>query len=125
QRNFDQKKEDLQQARSLLEYHEQRFKRFVVLLAKKSIEGAAVDEQERDFRAARAATHGAEAGVQKAQAEGDEKQVALEAAQADVDLQQAKVEVARKDRDRVQALADYAKLRAPFDGTITRRSIDP
>src|SRR5207302_8800530 len=84
-----------------------------------------VDEEERDFRSARASVKGADAGVKKAQAELLEKLAALEAAEADVELQQARVDVARKDRDRVQALADYAKIRAPFDGTITRRTIDP
>src|SRR5207302_9444065 len=81
--------------------------------------------EERDFHVAQAACRGANAGVKKAEAERQEKEAGREAAAADVELQRAKVEVARKDRDRVAALADYAKLRAPFDGTITRRTIDP
>src|SRR5439155_5731384 len=42
----------------------------------------------------------------------------------DVELKQAFIEGARKDRDRILSLADYSRIRAPFPGVITERTVD-
>jgi RND family efflux transporter MFP subunit len=51
-------------------------------------------------------------------------QAALTKAHADVSVAEAKLEVSNADRDHVQALLLYTKIRAPFDGVVTRRSIN-
>jgi RND family efflux transporter MFP subunit len=51
-------------------------------------------------------------------------QAAVAKAEADVDVARARLEVAQADRDHVQTLLQYTKVRAPFDGVITRRSLN-
>jgi RND family efflux transporter MFP subunit len=50
-------------------------------------------------------------------------QAAVAKAQADVDVAKARLEVAQADRDHVQTLLQYTKVRAPFDGVVTRRNV--
>jgi RND family efflux transporter MFP subunit len=51
-------------------------------------------------------------------------QAAVAKAEADVNVARARLEVAKADRDYTQALLQYTKVRAPFDGVVTRRSIN-
>src|SRR6516165_1550613 len=51
-------------------------------------------------------------------------QAALAKAEADVDVAKARLEVARAARDHVQTLLQYTKVRAPFDGVVTRRNLN-
>ncbi|MBY0527892.1 MAG: efflux RND transporter periplasmic adaptor subunit [Gemmataceae bacterium] len=56
---------------------------------------------------------------------GREESAALrERAQADVRVNQAKLEVAQAGRRRLSALVDFAEIKAPFDGIVTRRNVD-
>jgi multidrug efflux pump subunit AcrA (membrane-fusion protein) len=57
------------------------------------------------------------AAVAEAQAEADK-------AEADVDVAQNDIEVAEANRDYVATLLQYAKVRAPFAGRVTRRNVD-
>src|SRR5438552_18818588 len=75
--------------------------------------------------AARAAYLGEQVAVKKAKADWQEAKANLEAAIADVTLKQALIEVARRDRDRAQAQAEFARMRAPFDGEIIKRDVYP
>jgi RND family efflux transporter MFP subunit len=51
-------------------------------------------------------------------------QAAVAKAQADVDVAMARLDVAKADRDHVQTLLQYTKVRAPYDGVITRRNVN-
>jgi RND family efflux transporter MFP subunit len=51
-------------------------------------------------------------------------EAALVKARADVSVAEARVDVAKADRDHVQALLEYTKIRAPYDGVVTRRNIN-
>src|SRR4029077_15824886 len=51
-------------------------------------------------------------------------QAAVAKAQADVDVARARLEVTKADRDHVQTLLQYTKIRAPFDGVVTRRNVN-
>jgi RND family efflux transporter MFP subunit len=51
-------------------------------------------------------------------------QAGMAKAEADVDVSKARLEVAQADRDHVQALLQYTRIRAPFDGVVTRRNIN-
>ena len=46
-----------------------------------------------------------------------------EASSADVSVAEARLEVTKADRDHVQTLLQYTKVRAPFDGVVTRRNV--
>jgi RND family efflux transporter MFP subunit len=45
-------------------------------------------------------------------------------AQAEVDVKEARLEVAKQNRENVKTLLAYRRLRAPFDGVVTRRYIN-
>jgi len=51
-------------------------------------------------------------------------QAAAAKAHADVLVAESRLDVAKADRDRVQSLLQYTKIRAPFDGVITNRSVN-
>jgi multidrug efflux pump subunit AcrA (membrane-fusion protein) len=51
-------------------------------------------------------------------------QAAVAKAEADVDVAKARLEVAKADRDHVQTLLQYTKVRAPYDGAVTRRIVN-
>ena len=84
-----------------------------------------VDERTEYYEAAVANVATAQAAVKDAQAELEKAQAKSEAADADVKVAESLVGVARKDRDNAQAWLDFATIRAPFDGVITRRKVDP
>jgi RND family efflux transporter MFP subunit len=54
----------------------------------------------------------------------DEATAKRDKAQADVRVAKARVQVAEADARRMAALVDYARIRAPYDGVVTRRYID-
>jgi multidrug resistance efflux pump len=84
-----------------------------------------VAERTEDYEAAVAGVETARAAVKAAEAELEKARAKSEAAAADVKVAESLVGVARKDRDKAQSLLDFATLRAPFDGAITRRNVDP
>lgn len=86
------------------------------------VQGGVIDAQSRDetqnqHRAAGARVQATEAAVTKARADRDK-------AQADVRAAEARVDVARAEARRLETLLNYAKIRAPFDGVVTRRKVN-
>jgi len=102
-----------------------KYARFQDLAAKGSVVGSVVEEEERDYLSSEAVVTSTKANVERARADYAESESKIEAAAADIDLKKAQVEVARKDLDRAKAVADYAKIVAPFDGVVVRRTVDP
>jgi RND family efflux transporter MFP subunit len=49
----------------------------------------------------------------------------LELAKANINSEKAKIDNAEADMKRIEALLEYAKIKAPFDGVITKRFADP
>lgn len=73
-------------------------------------------ETQSQYKAAGAKVLSAEATVKKAKADRDK-------AKADVRSAQARVDVAKAEARRLEVLLAYAKIRAPFDGVVTRRKV--
>ncbi|WP_439630324.1 efflux RND transporter periplasmic adaptor subunit [Gemmata sp.] len=95
----------------------------------KLVTGGVGDLQTRDetlnqFKAAGAGLKGAVARVASARAAVKKAQADRDKAAADVTAAQAREEVARADAARVKALRGYASIVAPFDGVVTRRSVN-
>src|SRR5262249_38533590 len=84
-----------------------------------------LDERVREYEVAEAAWDSSKVAVEKAKADEKEAKAKYEAALASVKLKRKLVEVAEKDLARAHAMADLAKIRAPFDGVIVERRIDP
>src|SRR5205823_4720356 len=83
-----------------------------------------VEETRYGYEAAEAGLEEVEAKVKSAQAARDESAARLSKARADVSVAEAHLVVARENRDQMKALLQYARLTAPFDGVVTRRSVD-
>jgi len=120
-----QREAEVEGATATRDLKKRKFARFQELAAKGSIVGSIVEEEERDFLSSEAIVNSTKANVERARADYSESESKIEAAAADIDLKKAQIEVARKDLDRAKAVADYAKVVAPFDGVVVRRSVDP
>lgn len=84
--------------------------------------GAVIDKQTKEetwnqLQSTAAAQKEAEAKIESAKAAQKESEAVRSKAQADIAAAEA-------DRDRVAALVGYAKFTAPFDGVVTRRTIN-
>ncbi|MFL5242718.1 MAG: efflux RND transporter periplasmic adaptor subunit [Gemmataceae bacterium] len=106
----------------LLRY--QRFQRLSKALTK-AVDESVVDEEKRDYEAAEADCDVAAAGVKNAKLAWKQAKENSQAAYADIELKKSFVEEARRERDKAQAMLDLARIRAPFDGVVIERSVDP
>jgi len=116
---------DVEGAIATRDLKKRKFERFKGLAARGTVVGSVVEEEERDYLASEATVTSARANVDRARADANETDARYEAALADVELKKAQIEVARKELERARAIANFAKLRAPFDGVIVRRAVDP
>ncbi|QEL16386.1 efflux RND transporter periplasmic adaptor subunit [Limnoglobus roseus] len=96
--------------------------------AAKLVTGGVIDAQTRDetvnqFKAAEAGKAEADAKVTSADAAVAKAQADAEKAIADVTTAEARLDVAKADVRRVDALRGYTRLKAPFDGIVTRRAV--
>lgn len=113
------------EAEATRDYRGKELQRFKGLVADHATVQQIVDETERYYQAALSATAKAQADVLRAKMSLAEAQEKLQAAKADVKLKRELIAVAEKDRDHAQAVADYAKITAPFDGVVTKRTVNP
>lgn len=90
----------------------------------KTVTEEVVDEKENHVAAALAAWESSQAKVQAVQAEMAVISSKLATARADILIRGAQVHVAQEELERARLLADYARIRAPFDGIIAFRGVD-
>ncbi len=100
-----------QEARATLTYRHSEYLRIKALAAQDAVDKQVVDEKLRDYQAAQAA-------AEKAAAQ-------LQAARVDVDVKKSRLGVAHADLDHAKAILGYTKVRAPFNGIIIARHVDP
>jgi RND family efflux transporter MFP subunit len=112
------------QAQAEYERYQSQFSRFEQAAKKGVIESDALDESRFRRAAAQAALDVVEAKINSAEALEIESEAKRDKAQADVHVALALLKVAQADRDQMKATLDYANLSAPFDGVVTRRSVD-
>jgi RND family efflux transporter MFP subunit len=117
-------KAGLGRAQALYDRWESEARRLTGLVQGGVIDAQSRDETQNQFRAAsatrdeaRARVATADAGIRKAAADRDKMT-------ADVTAAEAKLEVARAEARRYEALLSYTKIRAPFDGVVTRRHVN-
>ena len=113
------------EAEATRDFRGKELQRFKGLVADHATVQQIVDETERYYQAALSGTAKAQADVLRARMSLTEAQEKLQAAKADVKLKKELIAVAEKDRDHAQAVADYAKITAPFDGVVTKRTVNP
>jgi multidrug efflux pump subunit AcrA (membrane-fusion protein) len=96
----------------------------------KLVKGGVGDNQTRDqtenqFRAAEAAHREATARITSAKAAVTKAEADRDKVAADIEAAKARVEVAKAEAARVKALRGYLEIKAPYDGVITRRAVNP
>jgi HlyD family secretion protein len=106
-----------------LRYRETEFRRYEEL--GRSARRELLDQARYQHEAAEAAVQTVEARIRTAQARLEAAQANLARSQADLRSAEARVDVARADYEHLETLMEYAVIRAPFDGEITRRRVDP
>jgi multidrug resistance efflux pump len=84
----------------------------------------ALDDAQLQLKAAGATQKEAAAKVSSARAAVKKAEADRDKAAADVDAARATLEVAREEVGRVEALRGYTKIKAPFDGVVTRRAVN-
>jgi RND family efflux transporter MFP subunit len=115
---------DLGRAESECATRQGEYQRYQSLLADKAVQQDQVDEKKNYYLAAKAACEAAQAKMDAEKAEYSVASSRLTAARADLLVKDALVTVAREDLQRAETLAQYAIIRAPFDGVITERTVD-
>ena len=96
----------------------------------KLVRSKVIDEQSRDeallqLRAAEAVLQLDKAKIQSAEASKRESEAKLEKAASDVEAARSKLRFAEADQARMEAWLEYAQIRAPFDGVVSDRHVDP
>jgi len=94
------------------------------LAANGSVTRKLEDETLSGLRSAEAANREAEAKAQSARTSLQEAEANVAKSQADKVTAEAKLEVARAELARAKTMLGYTEIKAPFDGTVTRRMID-
>ena len=94
------------------------------LFEQKTIQKSFLDEKQKAAQAGISAYEASLAKVLAAEADIKVAQTKLITARADLRVKEAHVRAAREDHREAQVLADFAYLRAPFDGVITYRGVD-
>ncbi len=93
------------------------------LAAGDAVDQRLVEEKILQFQAADAGKDAAAARLESARQGVKETEAKVVKARADVDAAAARLQVAAAERERAQALLEYSKIRAPFDGLVTRRNV--
>jgi len=121
----------LEQARALVDVSESDFKRWkseyarvADLAANKVVTEKLADETKNQLESAAAARRDADSRVEAATAVIAECEAKVEKAEADEAAAQARQKVAQTDYARTAALAEYQRIEAPFDGTVSERNLD-
>jgi multidrug resistance efflux pump len=125
QHTIDQRKAEAEQAKYTMEFRQLALGRIQIMVKQNTVYREVEDERDRDYNAAKSAYEAALVTVKKAVSDYQESQAKVEAAKADVELKKSMVDVAERDQDKAQALLDYATIRAPFNGVIVSRRVDP
>jgi RND family efflux transporter MFP subunit len=112
-------------ARAEHERWESEYARVQKLVQKRVIDEQTRDETRNQFKAAEAALDLAEVKILSAEALQSESAARRDKAEADVEAARNRLEVAQAEQRRVAALLEYAQIRAPFDGVVSQRHVDP
>jgi HlyD family secretion protein len=94
------------------------------LAANGSVTAKLADETLNQLRASDASREAAEAAIKTAKAAAREARVNVDKAEADHAAADARVSVTKADLAHSKTMVDYATMRSPFDGVVTKRSVD-
>lgn len=115
----------LAQAAASLAAAEAEFQRTQDLVQRGSLQSRMLDEARKRRDSEEAAEQAVKSVIGSAQAEVAVARSQLEASQARLASAEAETEISRRQLDEIKVLLSYASLRAPFDGVVTKRFVNP
>lgn len=115
---------ELHRAQAECDFRQGELERMQSLVKERTVTEELVAEKRNQVNAARAACEAAQAKIDAEKAEYSVASSKLNAAQADLLVKKALVAVSQDDLQRARDMAQYAIIRAPFDGVITARNVD-
>lgn len=117
-------KAGLSRAQALYDRWQSEINRVTKLVAEGVIDSQSRDEIQNQFKSAEAGRHETAAKVASAEAVVIKAVADKDKAAADVTAAEARLDVAKADARRVDALRGYTRIKAPFDGVVTRRGVN-
>tara|TARA_R110002072_G_scaffold303141_1_gene495690 strand:+ start:136 stop:1476 length:1341 start_codon:yes stop_codon:yes gene_type:complete len=101
------------------------FNRVTQLVEQKAVAGRLLDEARQKLEASTSAKAAVQAALQSAVADVTVAREKAAVAEAAVKAAAAQTDVVRKELEELAAMMQYAVLKAPFKGVVTRRHVDP
>lgn len=111
-------------AQAVFERWQKEVTRITKLVASGVDTGQTLDETQLQFKAAEASRKEANAKVVSSKAAVRKAEADEAKAVADVEAAKDRQESARAEVGRVEALVGYTKIKAPYDGVVTRRTVN-
>ncbi|MFT3879001.1 MAG: efflux RND transporter periplasmic adaptor subunit [Gemmatales bacterium] len=109
---------------SYRKFREKQLNRLKQLNSERTIEAAVVDESQDQYEAAIEAENAAVEMVTTAQEKVNTSKAHIDQSQADLEEAMAEVLVAQAELQRSQVLLEYATIKSPYEGIVTRRSFN-
>lgn len=122
---WEEKKVALEQAYAMQSLREDEVKRFEYLASRKAATPDVVEERIKDLKVAVCGRKVAELAILTAESEYREHLAKLEEVKADKYIKEVRIVAAVKAKERAEIELELAKLRAPFNGRIIFRGVDP
>ncbi|CAN5858154.1 efflux RND transporter periplasmic adaptor subunit [soil metagenome] len=110
---------------AMIEYYETENRRYQSLVDRNAARQDLLDQAKYRLDSARAELTTTEAKIRTAQTMVASAEASLAKAKADLESARANVDVTQADLEYVETMMKYATIRAPFDGQVTRRWVDP
>jgi HlyD family secretion protein len=104
---------------------QKQFERVRSLNERNAVDRKLVDEHQLDFEAATAGERTGRAAIETARAQKKTAEAKVRQSKADLVAARAFEGVAKSRLDRTRVLAGYTRIRAPFDGVVTKRNFHP
>ncbi|WP_197453483.1 efflux RND transporter periplasmic adaptor subunit [Caulifigura coniformis] len=101
------------------------YDRVTALAQSNAVTAKVTDEAEQQLRSAEAGRAAASAMIRSADAKVAEGEAGVAKAQADAEAVKARLAVAEAEQRQAAVMVGYLTLRAPFDGIVTSRTVDP
>lgn len=121
----EEKLAQLDRDRALRDFRKSQAIRFKSLAKQQTVAVETAEEKQQEYEVAEASCKSAEVSVKRARLDLEILDAKVAASRADALVQKRRVAVARADRDRIRSQVEFARIRAPFNGVIVARNIDP
>ncbi len=112
-------------AEARLKAAESEHRRTEEMVSRQVVQEKLFDESLERRAAAQADLDAARATLRKAKSSVNVAKASVASAEASVKAASADTEVAKAEREEIQEMLKYATLRAPFNGVVTQRNLDP